>query len=586
MASIISYFGSLAYPSEKDKELLVNLPGYDSWVGSRVFSENLGQFTKPDQLRFYVDQALALAYFRAFFGGRCHEAVNEYAALVVTNATAFMSRSKTDLNYGSYPRVFETLENVLRYVKNGAKWVDVPIGLILELINADSPAMAAMPKFFGTREKIGTMISFLMWMNELPQEGFISLQDRPCGIIIPYLTSAFWGRPCGSIWDSTVRSDFFSIGTSFSKVEDTTRCRFRGVAILDYLLNFDLSNFRLEALIALLSQFAFHTDVNRSGLSMTHLLAIAMRYGVTREVSFSGDTPMLENDGAHMRSSLFEVAAAFVSWFVETWKVENVDKEILYRTFFTLATSKEQKSAASYLKQADAAPSSEAWEAFKTILPGCESLQLISQNPTVVDAALDDTVVLKDDSTGEGSGDNPETPEPEQGNDGAGSEGEQKEEGNEGTDEPEDPTEDLDEQTEETEDDPAEPEQGNDESSENTDEDNGSSGEGETDNTTTIHNESSQPELNLSDKRGIILEWTKPEDETINTALFREEINTLISDIMANPPKTISAQNLATLVALKRYWLYTLRVESIVGILESCIRIPLTTKKLKSIGVS
>ena len=586
MASIISYFGSApAYIPIADQlnSPPSNLPSFDSWVGSKVFSENLVKFSKQDQLRFYLDQELALAYFLTFFGGRCHEAVNEYCATVASHASRFVSAERTNLNYGHYPRILEALENLIKYTRGSGKWVDAPIRSIMEFLNIESEGVKFLPLFFRYESMMTCLTSFLAWRNELPQEGYLVITGK-CGVIVPVLCNSYRKDITSNIWDCVVRPDFAAISTAFDTTSTDIDKRLYHCSILAFLSHFDLSTTSPETIIGLISQFAFHTDVNRSGLSTTQLLAIAMRYGVTRELSFSGDSPCLESDLAHLRSSLFQMMSYFINWYVETWHIEKIDREILFRTFFVLADTKEQKTMATFLKQADASPSAEAWEAYKRILPGCESLQLISQNPTSVDTALDATVALKDETEGEGSNNNPETTEPKTGTDGTASTDDQNTDGDEGNDEPSEPEEDLDEQTEETDDDPtATPDEGEDESTENTDD--GSSSEDETDETTTIHDESSQPALNLSDKRGIVLEWTKPDDETIDTALFREEVNTLISDILANPPKTMSTQNVATLLALKRYWLYTLRVESIVGILESCIRIPLTTKKLKSIGV-
>ena len=96
---------------------------------------------------------------------------------------------------------------------------------------------------------------------------------------------------------------------------------------------------------------------------------------------------------------------------------------------------------------------------------------------------------------------------------------------------------------------------------------------------TDMPSEDEQP--NTSDSRGFKFKVANPEAETTDSVMFREEMDHFLANILANPPEDLSPQNIQTLTSLHRYWLHTLSIGTIMGIVGSCIKhLPESLKQL------
>ena len=89
-------------------------------------------------------------------------------------------------------------------------------------------------------------------------------------------------------------------------------------------------------------------------------------------------------------------------------------------------------------------------------------------------------------------------------------------------------------------------------------------------------------ELDASDDEGIVFEISPEGSETVDSVLAREEIDKFISDILVNPPKTLSPQSVSALTTLQRNWIHILSVETIVGILAKLVELPEKFKTIKT----
>ncbi len=88
----------------------------------------------------------------------------------------------------------------------------------------------------------------------------------------------------------------------------------------------------------------------------------------------------------------------------------------------------------------------------------------------------------------------------------------------------------------------------------------------------------STPETQTSDDTGIPFEFVTEDSATVDSVLFREEMDKFLTNVLTNPPKCMSPQDVDTLTALKRFWLHCLSIDTIKGIVEACIRLPKTVK--------
>jgi hypothetical protein len=112
--------------------------------------------------------------------------------------------------------------------------------------------------------------------------------------------------------------------------------------------------------------------------------------------------------------------------------------------------------------------------------------------------------------------------------------------------------------------------------------DNGESGSGSSDpsgtGTSSAQPDTTTEQTNTSDDNGIHFEITPPDSSTVDAVIFREEMYKFLSNVLTNPPKCMSPQDIETLNALRKFWLSCLSIDTIKGIVEACIRLPNSIK--------
>ena len=91
---------------------------------------------------------------------------------------------------------------------------------------------------------------------------------------------------------------------------------------------------------------------------------------------------------------------------------------------------------------------------------------------------------------------------------------------------------------------------------------------------------SSDPPLNTSDPRGIVIKIVSPDDETPDSIIFKEEMGNYLKALLKNPPATMSPQHVQLLTKLWKNWLYALDVQTITKIVAFATKLPVTMKRL------
>lgn len=580
MASIISYVGRIRYCREDDKPTKPS--SQYGWDGNMDFASNLRKQNNLSTETFFLfEQALGLAYYLKFYGNRCSEIVNEYIDEVVYYINSnYATRAKREFQGTAYVRIVKAIEDLATYIKGG-RWTDLPIKLITEFIEDVYCVKSDVPVVFDCP---GEYVPFIIWMNNAAQVDYEQWSSENK----VYLLSFDIRKDYKSSTNFALRTTRHSIGQSFASAKTDIDRGFPNLATFGFLSHCDLTSFSFENIVGILGEFCFHTDIERPGLSMSHILAYYISLGVTRSLVFTGDRHgfTADENPAISRHILFSATKTFMEYCFREFGCNPTEINVIRKLFWILASSQKEKDAVSYLKKEGATASSDELQSYKeTFGKATEALELISQNPALLSAQSQVTAA---EGTDAGKGDDKD----------AGSKGATA--SDDGADEPE---EEPDEDTEEEDDDTSSSD-GSDEDGQNgapddtpsEDEDNNEDpnqdgeegGSGDPDDSGAVSDMPVKDESapNLSDKKGIVIEFANAESETTDTVTFREEVNTLITDVLANPPKSMSPQNITTLSNLKRYWLHVVKIETVVGILESCLKIPLTSKKLKRTELS
>lgn len=579
MASIIKCFGEL--PHEVigatvevgcfgNENRLPEPPNGFRWDGYKDFSLNLANMNDIHaETEFLLEQSLAAAYFLKIFGKRCHESVAEYID-ELNSYIQFNYLSKAHRAYHNdvMDQIVNSIEKLLTFNKGG-RWEDLPIELIKQLFDASPIDKRKYPSL--RINTISWVIPFLMWMNTNIQEGYDmwTLTEKP-RLLTFRLSPCHWHKPERGLY---VQVSSIFIGQSFSAARTEIDSRYPAISILGLLSHCGLADCSIEGLIGIIGEYVFHRDITRPGLSASHVLAFQFRCRVMHAFEYTtmGDRDGVRPDGNPTIniSSLFNAMKDFVNFCYQKFGVLPKDKNIVARAFGCVAKTEQEKNVAAYLKEIGAQPSAEKLSDFNKVTASNEALQLISQNPTLLDAQ-EQTMVEDNPSNDEGDENEPSEDD----------DSEPEEDINPPEDESEDgdDTPDEDDLPEEEQEPP--PDDNSDDDSSSSDDNGAPGGAGENKPVSDMSGKSKQADV--SDNKGIEFIISNPDKEVTDTVMLREEIDTLISNILANPPASLSTSAMVTLKALKQYWLFTVDIKTVVGILGACIKIPLTSNKLKT----
>ena len=563
MISTISYFGRPCYPaSDQCEDIPQGTIDYFN-ISCPIL-----------RMKYLLEQALAAAMYVKFYGLRCHECISEYIDRLNNEIVYRFARDCGKKYTDNYKKIYDTLQDLVRF-NRGGNWTDVDIKLVSEFL-FDGGDMKDLPVVWGTECK-GFLIPFLMWMNKRCNIDGEFTADR-CGVVS---FDVGMSRTTSSM---CVRPRFHFIGRSFS-FEKTPIDTISNLPLLGMLSHFNLSEIRFEGLVGVMTEYCMHTDIERYGLSMTHLLAYCLKLGVMYPAfDITGDHEGVDPVIPEFCNIMFNALIAFSTFCTQKRGLTAVDKDIIAKAFGSVAATKEQKDSVAYLTSNDAVPSNDAYKSFKKTIGSVEAFSLISQNPSLVTAQTVHQVVGATEATepAQGGGGNTEQPkkpdDPNQTADGKkdNQEGEKKDEGNDDQNPPSNDDAGSDDfPTDDTSDGEA--------GSDNPDEGGTDAGSGDPNpDDSSVPSGDVPHEPDTSDERGIKFTIVPPESSTVDSVIFREEMYKFISNVLANPPKCMSPQDIEMLNKLRKYWLSSLSIDSIRSIVETCIRLPKSITKTNS----
>lgn len=572
MTSMISYFGHVETCEDKQPSC-----GH-RWDGAKDLGANLSIRCPECQLRILLDQSLAAAYYLKFYGARCHEVINDYIEELNADICYRFSRSCGKQFTDNFVTVYNTLLSLVKF-NRGGNWTDVNIALIDEFL-FDGNTRCEEPVAF-CKCKRSALITWLMWMNKGVHPNYREFSDtKGCKIVSFDLCD----RSNGIEGLMRISLESHEIGDSFS-YERTVMDQLPSCPLLGYLSHFNWSKTCFETCIGIITNFCLHTDIQRQGISMSHHLAYCLKQGMFYpRFNLAGNNDGIDPIMSKYHDQLFNAFLAFIKFCSSARGMTMIDKNIVAKAFGCFAYTKEQKESVSYLEKADAVPSADEFKSFKKVMGSVESLQLISQSPSLYSAQADvkvtgSTEANTDDGKGEGKTDQKDSGKDNQEAEKKDSDAGKKDDGKEDDDsEPSDDDDGADDFNEDdtTGDDMTEFDAG-DVGGDN--QSGGSSDPGASnDNTSSTDNGGTPDDVNTADDEGIDFVITPPEMATVDSVLFREEMYKFLTNVLTNPPKCMSPQDIATLTILKRCWLSCLSIETIKGIVEACIRLPLSIK--------
>jgi hypothetical protein len=584
MASVINYIGHIWLRENKELNSELNPSGSVRWDGAKSYSDNARKFSIDKQLRMYLDQLFAIAFYHSFYGKGWNVLIDEYVDETLTNfefGTLAKYKQETR-DYHAVDQMLESVDELLHFIKKGTLRKEINIDDLLmfrELGGVDvgyplvedeerkwiKPYLIWLNSYWLGYSKVHTATEIKKWF--LPS--------------FKFFPNGSWEKPTG--W-YTVGLNYHSMSTTFCAGNSCQVESVRKITIYDYLARFNFAGVAIETIIGKLGDMCLSFDVFRPGTSASQKVCAVIRANVLGIINFGGafgrsiDRALaVGNDCFRGCYGAFEATKAFVDFLSKTYGATLSDTSLVARLFKGFAETKQQKESAAYLAKLGGSASADELHSFKEELGSLEALQFISQNNALL-------VAQSQEANPKAAAEGEETEKEESETKEDDSKSKETESDNQNEEEKEDDSSDSDEEQsgDAGEDDTSEEE---DETDGDSDQDDGSGQAEESSDTSTSSDDSDMPsedeQPNTSDPRGFKFKVSNPEAETTDSVMFREEMDHFLSNILANPPEDLSPQTIQTLTSLHRYWLHTLSIGTIMGILGSCgLRLPSSLKQL------
>lgn len=590
MASVINYIGlspRCSDPAVTEDKTLISPDGNYRWDPKRTYSDNIQNFSPELQLKGYLEQLIAISYYISFYEKGLNLLVDDYIDETITNFEyLFLPKFKQAMrDTNSFDKVLESTQLLAKQIKTGRldKELDVEaISMFRDLYKTEDrlPVLECQDREW--------MKPYLIWLNYY-WTGYGKVHS--CTVmegygIISFYFSGFYTQGAPQIGRYTLGVRYYPMSTTFCAGNSCQSANMRKVRIYDYLARFNLAGVKVEKLIGTLGDLCLTLDVCRPAVSHSQKVMATIRARVLGLVTYAGSVPGLTRPlsrsaegGGYYRgiSGIFDATRDFIDFITRTYGATLEDRNVVINIFDGFAETKEQKDSVNYLREQGGSASADDLNSFKKELGSLEALQFISQNNALL-------VAQSQATSPQAAADGEDTENKES---------ESKEEDSKSKETESDKSDDKDsgddssgdDQTDEAEEDDTSEEEEEDAGDEGGEE--GSGDGGESSDTSSSSDVSDMPsddeQPNTSDPKGFKFKVANPEAETTDSVMFREEMDHFLSNILANPPEDLSPQTIQTLTSLHRYWLHTLSIGTIMGIVGSCIkRLPESLTKLST----
>ena len=586
MASVISFIGQWPYSRREEEEIetntLISPNGDFRWDSAQPYSTNVSKFSMEVQLKGYLEQLIAISYYISFYEKGCNLLIDEYVEELVAHfEVTFLTKFKQAMrDTNSFDAVIAEATKLVQHIKTGRLTVELDpdaVEVFRELYKTETILPAVE---MAERPWIRPYLTWLSyyWMNS------VKLRKASCTSMEKYCIPSFnFYSTCAINQTGRYRLGikYYPMSSTFCATNFSQSEAIRKVRIYDYLARFNLAGASVEKLFGIIGETCLSLDVYRPGASASQKVAATIRARVLGIVTYAGETDDISTplsmygDSYRGVTGAFEATKEFIRFVTRTYGATLNDGNVVANIFRGFAETKEQKDSVNYLRNRGGSASADDLAAYQKELGSLEALQFISQNNALL-VAQSQATPPQAAADGEET-EKKESESKEENSDSDETKSDDKESSTSGDDSPEGGDSDEAEEDDTSEEDEEEAGDG---------EDGEGSGEGdESSDTSSASDDSDMPsedeQPNTSDPKGFKFKVANPEAETTDSVMFREEMDHFLSNILANPPEDLSPQNLQTLTSLHRYWLHTLSIGTIMGIVGSCIKqLPESLKQL------
>lgn len=531
------------------------------------------------QVRFLLDQAIAIHYLDKMYRIDCHPILTEYRdyikSLYIGVESILLKEKKLYQNVEHYTSmnldVCAEISNLInvQYFNNEEPTLKKEANIsLIYFILFESEWMEKTPRAIPSSAFVSTFLSYSNIRKRqhsnrhCVEDTDKYTSDDSCPLLTFYFS-------CGAL---LIEKYEYSIGTVFAPSEEIlNKDSFKEYPFLGYLLCFDLSSANLKDLFVKFADMCLHADYDLIR-SNNHQLFYRLR-----STLFQFKEPSITGNRRYFHD-IEEVICDFISYAVDKYNIKGVDRAFIAALMESnddeCRCDDSKKELVNFLKCTNQSEvSNEMYNAFKiSSLRNVKQLDIFSQNISrVAQEALED----------EGDLDNPSDPAPADATDETTNDAEL----GDPNDDPA-PADDPEGDDTPPADDPADPglddPNGDQAPSDNPDDGEGSGDpEGTSDSTQDDTHTPEVPQPNTSDKRGIVFELVSADDETVDSILFKEEMEVYLKTILDNPPATMSPQHVQLLTCLKRYWLHVLSISTIQEIVAVATKLPVVIKNIK-----
>lgn len=525
------------------------------------------------QLRYAFSQALAVSYFAWLHGLANNPLVAKYAEWLKT----FIY----NLEANNYEGIYLTLYNYLKVVPDswyGGRWIDLPIKevKILLIDTADQDSIPCLSE--------EQLIPYLMYRNSAVQEGFEVYTKH---ISIPKFRVEYRGTvDIGSLY---IHSHNFCACPfeAVDKREELVGAFKKLPGILQFLIRCRMNNnASFEAIFGLLATLCLDMDPYKQVGANNMLFYdsfVVLNDMIRVDIASIGccSSKICHYNGSIKPNEFDHDTRQTLMEFI---KIKNLtdgtifnSKEFFVRYFGAFTNlSKAEMDVIKYVKNygTNVATGNEARAYKASPLGSCEAINLIShqeggQIPSAVTTETkpnneesEDDLLVEDIPDLDVAEPSMEAEGEDQPPDDDGDTSTDSDTGSDDSSSNEESSSNEDTQDSEDGDTNKGDEESGDSNSSSPEESEGVQTEGETE------------DINTSDDEGIVIEFSGEGGDSVDTVLFREELDQFISDTLVNPPKKLSPQSVAALTTLQKCWVHILTVETVVRILGRIVALP------------
>jgi len=554
--------------------------GNYSYSSPEAFRRDLNNLPAVNQLRFAIDQSIAVSYLFWLYGSGFDEFLKSYAEWLKDFVNTHLANYESEFDSYAAGNMYTACKNIVSCWYS-FDWIDVPINDLITFVYRSvtvkdiKAPLALLPEMAAP---------YLAFRNSLPKS-----IDIPGPVCIPGYR--IYGR---RIHIHTA----VNLGTGFNRdlpFEVTNRKCYQtllasaaqlNAPILLLMARCNLSGIKnFESILGwfdLLCHCADKTAVTNGNTRLFYATHCVLRN--TFDVDFinvarSGEIRSIG------RANSEGVGCAYLNLLAFTYKFFGTrfkSKDLFIRLFGKMPLDGETQLAVEFIATYGTDEcKAEAKAAAESLDLSCEAINLISQTTTTSLAQVRGADEIVEDTTDDQEenldlSDLPDIDDAEPGLE-AEEEDDTVADGDEpGEDDSSSKKEDQtgDEGGQQPPDDPGADDQG-------TEPPGGDSGSAPTQ-TSDMQGAGKPEDIDASDDDGLVFEVSPEGSETVDSVIIREEIDKFLTDILVNPPKKLSPQTVSALTTLQKNWVHILSVKTIVGILERLVDVPEKFKQLKS----